>query len=101
MSGNVSQCSFLWALSRDTTYDSVSLLAFWGSAVLAAARVPLLALWYLDKGPVRGSLMNSPVLPALRSRGREAGIPAGADVDVVVFPPPLPSMSWFNSRPNL
>lgn len=93
MSGNVSQCSFLWALRRDTTYDRVSLLAFWGSVVLATARAPLLALWYLDKGPVRGSLMKSPVLPALRSRGRDAGIPAGADVDVDVLPPPLPSIS--------
>lgn len=45
--------------------------------------------------------MNSPVLPALRSRGRDGGIPAGADVDVVVVVPPLPSISWFNSRPNL
>lgn len=70
--------------------------------MLAAARAPLLALWYLDRGPVRGSLINSPVRPALRSRGRAAGIPVGADavVDELALPP-LPSMSWFNSRPNL
>lgn len=70
--------------------------------MLAAARAPLLALWYLDSGPVRGSLMNSPVRPALRSLGRAAGIPAGADVVMdELAAPPLPSMSWFNSRPNL
>lgn len=69
--------------------------------MLAAARAPLLALWYLDNGPVRGSLINNPVRPALRSLGRAAGIPAGADVVVEELAPPLPSMSWFSSRPNL
>lgn len=62
---------------------------------------PRLALWYLESGLINGSRINGrPVLPALLSRGRVWDTPAGGAVGGVLLLP-LPSMSWFNSLPNL